>query len=57
MMQTWGDRAGNNISFWERTAKKFRTAPLEEHLTTDICVVGGGLAGVTTAYLLAREWK
>ncbi|PYK30745.1 MAG: FAD-dependent oxidoreductase, partial [Verrucomicrobia bacterium] len=55
MMQDVGERTGNLISFWERTAKKFRSGPVTENLTTDVCVVGGGIAGATTAYLLARE--
>src|SRR5438270_3991697 len=54
-MQTVGERAGDNVSFWERTAKKFWSAPLKENLNADVCVVGAGIAGVTTAYLLARE--
>ena len=54
-MTTSGERAGNTISFWERTAKKFESAPLAENLVTDVCVIGAGIAGVTTAYLLARE--
>ena len=54
-MQMSGERAGKAVSFWERTAKKFRSAPLVENLTTDVCVIGAGIAGVTTAYLLARE--
>lgn len=57
MMETWGERAGDTVSFWERTGKKFRNAPLSENLTTDVCVIGAGIAGVTTAYLLAREGK
>src|SRR5437762_7720134 len=57
MMENWGERAGDTVSFWERTAKKFRTSPLAENLTTDVCVVGAGIAGVTTTYLLARERK
>src|SRR6266480_39512 len=52
-----GERAGENISFWERTAQKFRTAPLLENLTADVCVIGAGIAGVTAAYLLAREGR
>jgi glycine/D-amino acid oxidase-like deaminating enzyme/nitrite reductase/ring-hydroxylating ferredoxin subunit len=57
MMQTPGERAGETISFWERTAGKFRSAPLAENLITDVCIVGAGIAGVTTAYLLAREGR
>jgi glycine/D-amino acid oxidase-like deaminating enzyme/nitrite reductase/ring-hydroxylating ferredoxin subunit len=54
-MQTAGDRAGANPSFWERTAQKFSTAPLRQNITADVCVIGAGIAGVTTAYLAASE--
>ena len=54
-MENVVERAGENISFWERTAKKFHSTPLAENLTTDVCIVGAGIAGVTTAFLLARE--
>ena len=52
-----GDRVGQSVSFWERTAIKFRTAPLPGNLTTDVCIVGGGIAGITTAYLLTRQGR
>jgi glycine/D-amino acid oxidase-like deaminating enzyme/nitrite reductase/ring-hydroxylating ferredoxin subunit len=52
-MATRGESATR--SFWERTAQKFSTAPLQQDITTDVCVVGAGIAGVTTAYLAARE--
>src|ERR1043165_6957989 len=54
-MQMPGKRAGANPSLWERTAQKFSTAPLRQNITTDICVIGAGIAGVTTAYLATRE--
>ena len=54
-MDTPGERAGANRSFWERTAEKFSTEPLRDNITADICVIGAGIAGVTTAYLAARE--
>jgi glycine/D-amino acid oxidase-like deaminating enzyme/nitrite reductase/ring-hydroxylating ferredoxin subunit len=57
MMKTYGERAGDTVSFWERTGEKFQSAPLSEDLTTDVCVIGAGIAGVTAAYLLARERK
>src|SRR5213079_2264699 len=52
-----GERAGENVSFWERTGPKFRSAPLSEDITAQVCVIGAGIAGVTTAYLLAREGR
>src|SRR6266576_5505109 len=54
-METSGERAGANRSLWERTVHKFSTAPLQQDITADICVIGAGIAGVTTAYLAARE--
>jgi glycine/D-amino acid oxidase-like deaminating enzyme/nitrite reductase/ring-hydroxylating ferredoxin subunit len=56
-MEQVGERAGENISFWERTARKLWTTPLAEDLTANVCVVGAGIAGVTAAYLLVREGR
>src|SRR2546423_1169363 len=56
-MQQPGERAGETVSFWERTAQKFYTAPLTDNLTTDVCIIGGGIAGVTAAYMLVREGR
>jgi glycine/D-amino acid oxidase-like deaminating enzyme/nitrite reductase/ring-hydroxylating ferredoxin subunit len=56
-MQQPGERAGETVSFWERTAPKFYTARLTENLTTDICIIGAGIAGVTAAYMLGREGR
>jgi glycine/D-amino acid oxidase-like deaminating enzyme/nitrite reductase/ring-hydroxylating ferredoxin subunit len=42
-------------SLWIDTAGTFATEPLTSDLAPDICVVGAGIAGLTTAYLLARE--
>jgi glycine/D-amino acid oxidase-like deaminating enzyme/nitrite reductase/ring-hydroxylating ferredoxin subunit len=55
--ETAGERAGATISFWERTAQKFYSAPISEDVTTQVCVIGAGIAGVTTAYLAAREGR
>src|SRR5436305_3054824 len=54
-METPGERAGANPSLWERTTQKFSTAPLRQNIATDVCVIGAGIAGVTTAYLAARD--
>jgi glycine/D-amino acid oxidase-like deaminating enzyme/nitrite reductase/ring-hydroxylating ferredoxin subunit len=56
-MSEAGERIGANISFWERTADKFRSVPLAGNTSADVCVVGAGIAGMTTAYLLARAGR
>jgi glycine/D-amino acid oxidase-like deaminating enzyme/nitrite reductase/ring-hydroxylating ferredoxin subunit len=48
---------GRTDSIWMATAPLRTYPPLAEDLRTDVCVVGAGIAGITTAYLLAREGK
>ena len=49
--------SGATVSVWMRTAD----VPAEERLTgetsADVCIVGAGIAGLTTAYLLAHEGR
>jgi glycine/D-amino acid oxidase-like deaminating enzyme/nitrite reductase/ring-hydroxylating ferredoxin subunit len=42
-------------SLWNASAEFPVYAPLVSNVTAEVCVVGGGLGGLTTAYLLARE--
>lgn len=44
-------------SVWKATATLERPAPLEGSLSADVCIVGGGIAGMTTAYLLGRAGR
>src|SRR5262245_52850308 len=44
-------------STWSATAKMPRCRKLEQTIDVDVCVVGGGIAGLTTAYLLAKAGK
>ncbi|HEV7279343.1 MAG TPA: FAD-dependent oxidoreductase [Pirellulaceae bacterium] len=44
-------------SLWSSTAQISPRSKLTESLNADVCVVGSGIAGLTTAYLLAREGK
>ena len=32
-------------------------SPLQENIHVDVCIVGAGIAGLTTAYLLAQAGK
>jgi glycine/D-amino acid oxidase-like deaminating enzyme len=49
--------SGNTTSIWMAVAGAPVTVPLTEHLTVDVCVVGAGIAGLTTAYMLCREGR
>ncbi len=49
--------SGRSTSVWMATAEVPAASPLQEDARADVCVVGAGIAGMTTAYLLAREGK
>src|SRR5687768_775488 len=44
-------------SVWMDTAQLPLESTLEERVSADVCVVGAGIAGLTTAYLLSREGR
>jgi glycine/D-amino acid oxidase-like deaminating enzyme/nitrite reductase/ring-hydroxylating ferredoxin subunit len=43
-------------SLWQ-TSTSLTTTPLQKHARADVCVIGAGIAGLTTAYQLAREGR
>ncbi|MBA2733941.1 MAG: FAD-dependent oxidoreductase [Acidobacteria bacterium] len=50
--------SGQTTSIWMATAKEIESdGQLAEDMSVDVCIVGAGIAGMTTAYLLAREGK
>ena len=50
--------SGETTSVWFATAPEIETdGPLGADTTADVVVVGAGIAGMTTAYLLAREGR
>src|SRR6187549_2870218 len=48
---------GRTVPYWMATADLTPAPPLSGDVTTDVCVVGAGIAGLTTAYLLAKEGR
>jgi glycine/D-amino acid oxidase-like deaminating enzyme/nitrite reductase/ring-hydroxylating ferredoxin subunit len=50
--------SGQTTSIWMASAKEIPSdGNLTEDTSADVCIVGAGIAGMTTAYLLAREGK
>ncbi|MFC4779627.1 FAD-dependent oxidoreductase [Paenibacillus sp. GCM10023252] len=41
-------------SYWRATANSPEFPALQEDITTDVAIVGGGISGITTAYLLTE---
>lgn len=44
-------------SFWSQTSEPLLYGALTKDTETEVCIVGAGIAGMTTAYLLAQEGK
>ena len=51
------DHAGQSISVWMATATLPIFPPLAKNEHADVCIVGAGIAGLSTAYLLGRAGK
>jgi glycine/D-amino acid oxidase-like deaminating enzyme/nitrite reductase/ring-hydroxylating ferredoxin subunit len=49
--------SGQSASIWMQTAAVPLYCKLSGDIRIDVCVVGAGIAGLTTAYLLARDGK
>lgn len=47
----------DSVSYWRASTKLPKFPTLDNHLHVDVCVVGGGITGVTAAYELAKNGK
>ncbi|HLO66917.1 MAG TPA: FAD-dependent oxidoreductase, partial [Holophaga sp.] len=52
-----GDRDGQSVSLWMDGRQEEAAPALAGDLETDVCVVGAGIAGLTTAYQLGRAGR
>ena len=51
------DDSQASTSLWMASAETPSTSRLKESIRTDVCIVGAGIAGLTTAYLLGNEGR
>src|SRR5215212_5141731 len=51
------DDSQASTSIWMATANTPSQSPLRESIRTDVCIIGAGIAGLSTAYLLGREGR
>ncbi len=51
------EHSGITQSVWQATAARPDFSPLTQDTSADVVIVGAGIAGLTTAYLLCREGK
>jgi glycine/D-amino acid oxidase-like deaminating enzyme/nitrite reductase/ring-hydroxylating ferredoxin subunit len=49
--------SGETVSIWMAAGETPQTPPLAGDARAEVCVVGAGVAGLTTAYMLAREGR
>jgi ribulose 1,5-bisphosphate synthetase/thiazole synthase len=49
--------SGSTASIWMETTEVPARAALAKDITADVCIVGAGIAGLTTAYLITEEGK
>lgn len=45
------------VSAWMTTCEPVACTSLSDNIVTDVCIVGAGIAGLTTAYLLLKEGR
>jgi glycine/D-amino acid oxidase-like deaminating enzyme/nitrite reductase/ring-hydroxylating ferredoxin subunit len=47
--------SNDNISYWNQTGEKTIYPSLEQSISTDVLIIGGGITGITCAYCLAEK--
>jgi glycine/D-amino acid oxidase-like deaminating enzyme/nitrite reductase/ring-hydroxylating ferredoxin subunit len=51
------DTSGSNVSIWFEHIHRHEFPVLNKHIKTDVCIIGAGITGLTTAYQLIQEGK
>ncbi len=56
-MEIGKDTSGDTLSMWFEHIHRPQFPSLNKDIATDVCIVGAGIAGLTTAYQLINEGK
>lgn len=48
---------GKTVSYWEASEDLLNKPAIDNSIETDVCIIGGGISGLTTAYLLAKAGR
>lgn len=57
MKHDWAITAGTHITYWIDSKQQPNFPTLSENKNADVLVIGWGIAGLTTAYKIAKSWK
>lgn len=49
--------SGGNQSYWIASTKPLSYSPLKNNIDTDVAIIGGGIAGITCAYMLSKQGR
>ena len=49
--------SGENISYWTQSVEPLQFEQLSQDINAEVLIVGGGIAGLTTGYLLAKAGR
>ena len=44
-----------NVSYWVESTPKTNYPSLNENINTDVLIIGGGITGIATAYMLSKN--
>ncbi len=52
-----GETSGISDTVWLATSKSLKFSPLRKNISVDVVIIGGGISGMTIAYMLANSGK
>ena len=53
----WSSDEGKNVSYWQASEDSPSTSSLTGGAAADVCIIGGGIAGLTAAYILSKAGR